>query len=405
MIPITSETTFYPEKATQLTQGLLDLRDNENVDISEDISQSIDAILAAQQKLVRQIDDYINNHKPLQQSEEDKFKTVSKIVETYPDFLATKDQHGMIPCHYKAINSKKHSKYLELYTKIGVKHGIGGRDGRGGLLVTDNRGHNALHFLNDPQVFEMLREMDPPLFYIEDVKKYNLLQNAIVNHGEYLVKYFCDIFPSYLYQLDEGNKLPIHHAIIAWWQYFKDDADPENNYFKYLQETVSILLRKSLTHPISYESIGGLFTKIENGVLVIDYLVDKFGNDRTWELVENALSSSNFTFPLLIQTIKQAPKHCAEVIQRFPDSVYARDKDRRLPIYVALESGMRWSISLLFLLTASQAYLKDVDPVTKLPPFVLAGTGTSCELKTIYGLVRKYPDHVEILAEYIRNAK
>lgn len=67
----------------------------------------------------------------------------------------------------------------------------------------------------------------------------------------------------------------------------------------------------------------------------------------------------------------------------------------RLPIHVALDTGMKWSLELQYLITTSQEYLKDDDPVTKWPPFVLAGMGTSCDLRIIYDLLHNHPEHVE----------
>ena len=44
-------------------------------------------------------------------------------------------------------------------------------------------------------------------------------------------------------------------------------------------------------------------------------------------------------------------------------------------------------------MSATQHYLDDVDPVTGWPPFALAG---KCDLRTIYTLLRKNPEHVEM---------
>ena len=55
---------------------------------------------------------------------------------------------------------------------------------------------------------------------------------------------------------------------------------------------------------------------------------------------------------------------------------------------------------------ANKDQLKDVDPVTKRPPFVLAAlndTGTaSCDLSTIYYLLREHPEHIKV---FRRNKK
>ena len=69
---------------------------------------------------------------------------------------------------------------------------------------------------------------------------------------------------------------------------------------------------------------------------------------------------------ILHQTIKYTPQYYSEVIKWFPTSVLICDKKymNRLPIHVALERGMKWSLELQYLILASQEYLKEVDPVT-----------------------------------------
>jgi hypothetical protein len=78
---------------------------------------------------------------------------------------------------------------------------------------------------------------------------------------------------------------------------------------------------------------------------------------------------------------------------RFPDSVLVRDDGNRLPIHVALESGMSWSPDLVSIINANRPHLKDNDPVTGWPPFVLAAMEPSCGLMTTFYLLKKHPEH------------
>ena len=88
-------------------------------------------------------------------------------------------------------------------------------------------------------------------------------------------------------------------------------------------------------------------------------------------------------------------------VNTFPDSVYECDPcDSRLPVHIAVERGMKWSMELILLMNATQQYLKYVDPVTKLPVFALAGmSDDSCDLRTIYHLLRKNPEQIDVLKD------
>ena len=406
MIPISiaSSTILSAEKTTKLLSNLLELKDKRNVELPDQISESINRLIKAQKSLVEKIDDYL--HRPSSFTNEDNIDTVTTIVQTCPEFLATKNEWiGDLPCHSAAAAATNSAhKYLLLFAEVGLQHSIGGKDSRGGLLTSGYEGHNALHHIRHSQVFDTLRKHYPPLFYRKDVKRYRLLHEAAFSQSLDLVKYFCNLDPSCLYQITTHEsfpvqiELPIHHAIHR----FKNDES---------MEVVQYLLQKSVSYDISNKTIGGLFTKIlhsdRNAFMprrrnkwFLDLFVKKWGREEAWDCIERALSKNNDLdkLPILHQTIRYAPQYCSEVINRFPISIHACDPNNndRLPIHVALETGMRFSLELTCLTTNSREYLKDVDPVTKWPPFVLAAMGTSCNLRTIYSLLHRHPEHVEM---------
>ena len=100
----------------------------------------------------------------------------------------------MLPCYTAAFSSHKTSitKYLLLFAKIGLKHKIGGEDSRGGLLILSSFGQNALECIKGTENFDVLQDHDPQLFYIEDIRKYNLLHQAALSRHFDQVKYFCN---------------------------------------------------------------------------------------------------------------------------------------------------------------------------------------------------------------------
>jgi len=159
----------------------------------------------------------------------------------------------------------------------------------------------------------------------------------------------------------------------------------------------------------SKASIGGLFAEISNSdnTLVLDGLIRRFGEERVWDTIDMSLSS--FTnLPILHQTIKYAPRHCLTVMDKFPDSTMVRDAQNRLPIHVALDYGMPWNGGVLsFIINANRPHLKDLDPVTKLPPFILAAVNDtkSCDLRTVFYLLRKNPEHATLIFNICKERK
>ena len=380
------------KKTATLLHNLVELRDESGVDLPNSISESVDNLLLAQQALVDEIDNFL--HFPGHYDNDRDFGMIATIVAKFPQFLASEDSRGRLPCHAAAHMTSMSlyaSRYFHLFASIGCKYSIGGEDYRGGMLIPDfANDYTALHYITDPCVFHELENLNsPPLFETQDVENFNLLHNAVEHYSIDLVKYFCSLEPSCLYQRDNTDALPIHYVIL------RDERDDN-------LEMLQFLLQQSVSFDASNETIGGLFTKIpsDRGTLVLDALVERWGGEDVWDCIESALSTNRNIdkLPILHQTIRHAPRYLAEVINRFPESVHVCDRNNknRLPVHVALETGMKVSLELTCLVAVSQEHLRNVDPVTKWPPFVLAAVGTSCDLITIYRLLQKYPEQVEM---------
>ena len=170
MIPITSATTLSIEKTATLLQKLLDLRNEQNVELSGFISSRVDKLVKEQQQFVEDIDEYLQIRPHF--ANESEIETITTIVETCPEFLATQEK-GRLPCFKAAEASLSvNTKYLLSFAQLGLKHGIGGKGSRGGLLIEDDKGTRALKKVRDPDVFDVLQKHNPPLFYKEDIKIY-----------------------------------------------------------------------------------------------------------------------------------------------------------------------------------------------------------------------------------------
>ena len=292
MIPIATSTNLSIEKTAQLLQSLVDLKNQQNLKLPDDLTKSVNALLNAQQSFVEEIDNFLHKENLYADGEDEmEYKTVKTIVDSFPEFLAAKNMWGYIPLHHAAEHTELNApnKYIKLFIDVGCKHNIGGKDSRGGLLVPsdvediENVEDLPLDCIKDPQIFEMLRLMDPPLFNIEDVQKYYLTHKAINADSVYLetVKYLIDLDPSCVHQKDEDNRLPIH-CLLEWNSLHDDDG---------VQDMMQYIIQLSLSCSSSNQTIGGIFTTmpIKND-FTINVMVKQAGIETTWDLIEKALS-------------------------------------------------------------------------------------------------------------------
>lgn len=261
MIPIVSSTSLSIEKTATLFQNLINLRKEREIELDyDDLEEHINDLLNAQRKFVNEIDKYMHTD-----FYEHEIETVTTIIETCPQFLATKDSCGHLHCYWATSVDTSRAIYVPLFTDIGCRHNIGDERSRGGLLAQDNDGQNVLQNLatspSADTIKAMMNNFDPPLFFVEDVRKYHLLCHAVKEECLHNVNFFVDLDPC-LHQLDVQYNLPIECVLKGR----DNDAVPIR--FAMLH----YLLQSSVSHSILNESVGGLFAKTFEGDLVLDCL-------------------------------------------------------------------------------------------------------------------------------------
>lgn len=342
---------------------------------------------------------------------DNEYEALEILVNLCPEFLNTRYTNDKLPIFHFTSSSRM----LILLATVGMKHGVGAINERGGLLTSRVRSkQNALHgvILREkaaPQIFRDLMTCEPPLFLKEDILRYHLVHTAASVGGDYIetLKFLLQLEPAAVYQEDvKYSWLPIHRAGMMCSRLhdvYKYRGDLISAKKRWLNLNVATLLRSAFEYDSKHPTVGGLFaegnlagTRNEK-ILAIEELIETYGARAIWSLVEKTLSSFDNNLPILHYTIEYAPQYCNDIIRAFPDSVIIRDAKNRLPVHVALENGMKWSTALPSIINANRYQLVENDPATTLPPFALAVWGKSCDLKTIYYLLRKHPDHVNIL--------
>jgi hypothetical protein len=73
------------------------------------------------------------------------------------------------------------------------------------------------------------------------------------------------------------------------------------------------------------------------------------------------------------------------LLAAYPEAASVEDYFGRIPLHTALESGLRWEEGIDCLVSVSPQYLQLIDPVTRLPPFLLAATASRTSPRTNEG--------------------
>ncbi len=307
-------------------------------------------------------------------------QTVERIIEENPYYLTAKNGDGDLPIHSATSDSSSFPTLIPLLAKAGIQHGVGGESGRGGLLVENSDGGNplvwmALHGHLDGM--KALLNAEPPLLIKSDVAEYALLHEATQGNNLDMMKMMIEIDPAALYQMEQHGRLPIHYVNSL--------------------DAFSLLLKSAIDYDPKHTSVGGLFVRDEDGDMPINQFIEQEGKEDTITCIEQALSAYN-DIPILHKAILHTPKYVHDIITAFPDSCFLRDENGRLPIHVALETGMKWSLELTAIMNGNLEHLGEVDPVTQLCLGALAAIKPTCGLRTINYLMLKHPKNVRFAA-------
>lgn len=359
----------------------LDLQNNNNYSLPNELKDVLAAYKITRdsdiKKTTIQFIVKINEYMHKKKRSISEVDTVKAIIKICPEFLSVKDSRGNLPLHVACGDDETSSIYVPLLVEAGIKHGVGGSYGRGGLLVKGSQNLYALGILarqGNIEVFKMLEQLSPSIFNENDVLKYELVHMAVFQKKTDMVTFLSEYNPSVLYRrTSKGGCLPIH--------------------FSQSLGMVSLLLERAIEANPNNDTIGGLFAKNDDGKMPIDHILSQHNKDNVWNCISQALSKHK-DIPILHQVIRNAPIYVDKIIENFPHSCYLRDRNGRLPVHVALETGMKWSVSLISIMHANLSHLSDIDPVTGFYPFVLAACEPSSDLRTINHLLHLHPGHV-----------
>ena len=180
---------------------------------------------------------------------------------------------------------------------------------------------------------EKLKCADPPLLLKEDVRKFCLLHWAVNKESLEMVKYLVKLDPSCIYYNHSKYGIPLKQL-----RFYKDDNNAEKKKMNHL-EIIKYLVHAAVSYDASHYTIGGLFVKGNGDNLILDSLIEMYGQEDIWCSIKQALSSFN-DLPILHQVIKHCPSNINHMIAKFPNAALVRDDHNRLPIHIALEFGI-----------------------------------------------------------------
>jgi len=372
------------QDSSLLLQNLVTLKEQQEM-LGNELSQHVLILIAdynrAGETFTQRIERFMRRHK----WEHEELEATMMIVESCPSILRAR---GSIvrPLIIHAAAGANAAEFVVLLAKAGLKYGIG--EG-GGLLCQDGIGMNVFQLLVQNDFSDTLKALfDENILTRKDVREQGIPHFAAWCRSFKTLKICADLDPGCLF-LEEtrGRGSTLNILVCAG----SNDQEKIN--------VIKYLVKKAVQYDRMHPSIGGLLTPASHNtggtVTTLHNMIEKFGEDTTWNLVEEILSGYT-DIPFVHHVIKDAPDLVLNTIQRFPQAVFIRDNQNRLPIHVALEAGLEWSFALVSILNANISHLKDKDPVSGFYPYALAATEPSCDLKTIIHLLKLHPQHPQL---------
>jgi len=333
---------------------------------------------------------------------------VKELIQGFPDALSFKNEKNRLPVQSALWRNSAATKYVPILAKEGIKHEVGGRGMRGGLLHADPRDStdhcNTLQMLSsvanmgdadDPipddtarhEVMKKLRKGN--LLLKQDIRDQHLLYWSCHLDCKMRFSFFAEWDPDCL-MTGEYKDLPLYHAIIK--NYHEDDEIGDTRKFH-------LFLQNSLRHHPQH--LGLLFYHPRLLETVYEKAVEKYGKHETFEAIQQCIPADT-SLPIIHHVMKDAPQCINDFTNRYPSAIYLRDGNERSFIQAQLAEGTKtFDNNGLFFLRLSDDEIAEADPVTKQYPFLTAASGASGDLLTTYFLLSKNPSLLERYTEEV----
>jgi len=330
-------------------------------------------------KAMKQVSDrtgeYVHNLREHMPDED----TLQKIIDNVPSCLCYWTEYGYLPIQ-SAAQYKESVHFVPLLAKEGIKHKVGGDNGRGGLLVSYR---HVLHQLvsndgddtHDTVYLNAMMELrESNLLRKKDIKDYDLLYMACNPDLKSRFGFLADWCREGLKTHTHGG-LPIIHGII-------DDCNIK---------CFSVFLEASLKYYPN--DLGVLFQKDSEGQTACARAFEEFGIDETLEAIGELIPFEDPKLPILHHVAKQAPQYMEAFACRYPSATYFRDCEGRTLQQATLASGHKktFNNNALFFLQMSDEQVREIDPGNDLYPFMVAASGQTSDLSAVYNLLRRNP--------------
>jgi hypothetical protein len=156
----------------------------------------------------------------------------SMLIDLYPQALGKLDEFGCLPIHYvcqfetSMMYSSTHVSLVKLFIEKGLEQNIGGPQGRGGLLVSNQDGQVPLELLVISHISSvdlraiLLDSRKPPLLGKGDIENCQLLRSILrvkSDRKDLLEKtaMLVDLDHDSLSRKDEFGNLPLHFSVLS----------------------------------------------------------------------------------------------------------------------------------------------------------------------------------------------
>lgn len=328
---------------------------------------------------------------------------IMKIIKHFPTSMNFTNKKNQLPIQDAAWKSDS-LKFIPHLAIEGVKHNIGGKGKRGGLLAADpaaNDKKNTLQLLvnlvnefgiethdsNGAKVLQELKEAG--LLVKQDLLDYNLLYWACTPGCRKRFEFLLSIDNTQLVTHHQDGKIMAHAIIMN-----DNDEDKGGENFKtYL----------AATFRYHSEHYGGmLFVKDDEELTAFDRALTKFGKKKVLQILRDLVPKGS-DFPLLHHFAVYAPEHLNMVLRQFGHVAHVKDHSGRTLNQILLAGGTDViDTNYAILSNMPKEELTVQDPVTGLFPFATVAVGQDNDFEFSNFLLRKNPKVMDAIVSRIK---